>query len=124
MVIVVELLRRRDPTMSEDSVMIARLWKGKSGKAKAEAYQRHFTTTVVPGLKAIAGYKGAYLLRREDNGQVEFLALTLWDSLQTIKRFTGADPDVAIVEPEGMAALTEFDHFAQHYEVIHTGVTH
>jgi hypothetical protein len=28
--------------------MIAQLWKGKCRKAKAEAYQRHFTTTVVP----------------------------------------------------------------------------
>jgi hypothetical protein len=54
---------------------------------------------------------------------VEFLALTLWDSLQTIKRFTGADPDVAIVEPEGMAALTGFDHFTKHYEVIHNRLT-
>jgi heme-degrading monooxygenase HmoA len=104
--------------------MIARLWKGKSTKAKANAYQHHFTTTVVPSLRAIAGHKGAYLLRREDNGQVEFLALTLWDSLETIKRFTGVDPDVAIVEPDGRAALTEFDDFAKHYEVVHTGVTH
>jgi len=110
--------------MSEDSVMIARLWKGKSTKAKADAYQHHFATTVERSLKAIAGHKGAYLLRRDDNGQVEFLALTLWDSLETIKRFTGADPDVAIVEPDGRAALTEFDDFVKHYEVVHSGVTH
>ena len=31
--------------------------------------------------------------------------------------FAGENIDVAIVEPEGRAALSEFDDFARHYEV-------
>ena len=78
--------------------------------AKADAYYRHFTSQVVPHLKNIPGYQGAHLLRREADGQVEFLAITLWDSIEAIKQFSGPDPDVAIVEPEGRAALTTFDN--------------
>jgi heme-degrading monooxygenase HmoA len=99
--------------------MIARLWRGVALASKADAYATHFTTTVAPHLKHIAGHQGACLLRRDVAGEVEFLAVTLWDSLETIKQFAGPDPEVAIVEPEGRAALSEFDSFARHYDVLH-----
>lgn len=104
--------------------MIARTWRGVATAAKADAYARHFTSTVAPHLKAIAGYQGARLLRREADGQVEFLAVTFWDSLDTIKKFSGPDPNVAIVEPEGRAALTTFDDVARHYEVAYSWDPH
>jgi len=98
--------------------MIARTWRGSATPAKADDYSRHFTTEVVPNLKRIAGHKGAYLLRRETGGKVEFLAVTLWDSLGTIRKFSGPDPEVAHIEPEGRAALAEFDEFARNYEIV------
>ena len=101
--------------------MIARTWRGTTTPANAEAYSRHFTTSVVPHLKDIAGHQGAYLLRREADGQVEFLAVTLWDSIETIKGFAGNNPDVAVIEPEARAALSAFDDFVRHYEVVYSG---
>ncbi|HEV2678413.1 MAG TPA: hypothetical protein VGV37_28050 [Aliidongia sp.] len=89
--------------------MIARTWRGTATIAKADAYFHHFTTAVAPHLKEIPGHRGAYLLRREADGEVEFLAVTLWDSIETIKQFAGPDPTVALVEPEGRAALSAFD---------------
>ena len=97
--------------------MIARVWRGIATAEKAGDYQRHFTTHVAPHLKALAGHRGAYLLRREDNGKVEFLAVTLWDSIDSVRAFSGQNPDVAIVEPEGRAALSYFDDFARHYDI-------
>lgn len=97
--------------------MIARTWRGTATIEKADAYSQHFTTKVVPHLEDIAGHRGAYLLRREADGQVEFLAVTLWDSIETVKGFAGPNPEAAIVEPEGRSALREFDDFARHYEV-------
>jgi hypothetical protein len=81
--------------------MIARTWHGSATPAKAEAYRSHFTTKVVPHLKDIAGHQGAYLLQREVDGRVEFLAVTLWDSIETVKTFSGPYPGRATVEPEG-----------------------
>lgn len=98
--------------------MITRLWCGRAETtAKADAYFRHFTGTVVPELKELDGHRGAWLLRREVDGRTEFLAVTLWESRQAIEAFAGADIDKAIVEPEGRAVLAEFDDFARHYEV-------
>ncbi len=98
---------------------VVRVWRGQAEPRNADAYARHVTTRVFPSLKTIAGHRGAYLLRRPISGRVEFLAVTLWDSLEAVKKFAGSDPDVAIVEPEARAVLAEFDEFARHYEVAH-----
>jgi heme-degrading monooxygenase HmoA len=103
--------------LAEEDGMIARTWFGLADAAQADDYQRHFTSGAVPHLKEIPGFQGAQLLRRETGGQIEFLAITFWDSIETIKAFSGPDPNTAIVEPEGRAALTTFDDFAKHYEV-------
>jgi heme-degrading monooxygenase HmoA len=99
--------------------MIARIWRGEAEAADADAYHRHVTTTVFPSLGGLEGHRGAYLLRRAAGGRVEFLAVTLWDSLDAVKGFAGADPDIAVVEPEARAVLAAFDDFARHYEVAH-----
>ena len=96
--------------------MIARIWHGAAEGGQAEAYRRHFATRVVPHLKELAGHQGAYLLERAVGGEVEFTAVTLWESMDRILAFTGPDPSVAIVEPAARAVLVRFDEFATHYE--------
>ena len=98
--------------------MIARLWRGSAADdANADAYVRHFTGAVTAELKELAGHRGAWLLRREVDGGTEFIALTLWESRQSIEAFTGPDISKSVVEPEARAVLREFDDFATHYEV-------
>ena len=103
--------------------MIARLWRGTADAAKADAYQRHATATVLPALRNIPGHRGAYLLRRNVSGRTEFLAVTFWDTLDAIRAFAGADPERAVVEPEARAVLAEFDHVARHYELAYDGLS-
>jgi heme-degrading monooxygenase HmoA len=99
---------------------IARIWRGQAAHDKADAYYHHVTETVFPGLTALRGHIGAYLLRRQTNEGVEFLAVTLWESLEAVKQFAGDEPDVAVVEPAARAVLTAFDPFVRHYEVVHS----
>ncbi len=97
--------------------MIVRMWRGTAKGANAEAYARHVTGTVFPSLGAIAGHKGAYLLKRETAAGTEFLAVTLWDSLAAVRAFAGEDAERAVVEPRARAVLAEFDDFVRHYEL-------
>jgi heme-degrading monooxygenase HmoA len=97
--------------------MIARTWRGRATAANAPAYLKHFTETVVPQLKTLPGYHGAYLLRRETGGEIELVALTLWESRASIEAFAGQDIGRAHVEPQARAVLTSFDESADHYEV-------
>jgi len=101
--------------------MIARIWRARATAAKAPAYAKHFTEAVAPHLKELAGHKGAWLLQREVDGRIEFVAVTLWDSRKVIEAFAGTDISRAHVEPEGQAALESFDVFADHYEVAFGG---
>lgn len=98
--------------------MIARIWRATATRDKAATYQQHFAATVVPHLEAINGFSGASLLRREVEDGTEVLALTLWQSLDSIRAFTGPDPDKAIVDPDARSMLTTFDTTAANYEVV------
>jgi len=97
--------------------MIVRIWRGQATAKNADAYVEHVTRTVFPELAALAGHEGAWLLRREVDGGTEFLAVTLWTSLESIRSFAGDDIAAAIVEPEARAVLSGFDDFARHYEL-------
>ncbi len=103
--------------------VIVREWRGRAAPGKAAAYPRHFRTNVLPALRGVAGFLGARLLRRRlaaaaDGGTVEYTVLTRWSSLDAIKAFAGADIEQAMVEPEAVAALVDYDRTARHYEVL------
>jgi heme-degrading monooxygenase HmoA len=102
--------------------MIARFWRGQATVANAPRYREHVTRCVFPSLASVPGHRGAYLLSRKRQNEVEFLAVTLWDSIDAIKGFAGENPEAAVVEPEARAVLSIFDDFATHYEV-DTGVS-
>ncbi len=98
--------------------MIVRTWRGRTTSAWADAYPRHFHHTVMAELKAIPGFLGADLLKEEKDGQVEYFVLTRWASREAIKAFAGDDYEQAVVEPEAVAALDDFDRTVRHYETV------
>lgn len=104
--------------------MIVRMWRGQAKAADADAYERFVTTKVFADLPAIPGHRGAYLLRRpvENGDEVEFIAVTLWESLESIRGFAGEHIDRAVVEPEARAVLSSFDDFVRHYELAHAAL--
>ena len=97
--------------------MIARMWRGRATVENAPLYREHATRHVFPSLASIPGHRGAYLLTHEGPNEVEFLAVTLWDSLDSIKAFAGEDCENAVVEPQARAVLSHFETFAKHYEI-------
>lgn len=99
--------------------MIVRMWRGQAKAANADAYERFVTTKVFAGLPAIAGHRGAYLLKRPAGDEVEFIAVTLWESLASIRGFAGEKIDRAVVEPEARAVLSRFDDVVRHFELAH-----
>jgi heme-degrading monooxygenase HmoA len=84
----------------------------------AEAYQQFFTQSVLPELQHIDGYRGAYVVRRDREGQVEIQVLTLWESLDAVRRFAGEDIDTAVVEPGAQAVLADYDTTVTHHSVV------
>jgi len=99
--------------------MIVRMWRGRAKAANAEGYEQFVTTKVFTALPAIDGHRGAYLLKRAVGDEVEFIAVTLWDSLDAIRKFAGDAIERAVVEPEARAVLSSFDDVVRHFELAH-----
>jgi len=105
-------------TAAEEKGTILRLWKGRVTRERAGEYVQYATTKVFPALEEIEGHHGAYLLRRVLNGATEFVVLTLWQSMEAVRRFAGANPEKAVVEPGARAILTSFEDSVTHFEVV------
>lgn len=97
--------------------MIARHWRGWTKLKDAEAYEKLLKETVLPGLKAVAGYRGGYVLRSDGAEETEFVVINFFDSLDAVKRFAGADYAIAVFEPEAKKLLSRIEPAATHYEV-------
>jgi heme-degrading monooxygenase HmoA len=98
--------------------MIARMWRGSAIRERADDYIKHLQQSVVPELSQIDGFKGIYLLRRESSDGVEFVVLTLWESMEAIRKFAGENPEVAVVAPAARALFREYDAKVKHFEIV------
>jgi heme-degrading monooxygenase HmoA len=85
--------------------------------ADADAYAAYIGETGLEGYKQTAGNRGAWLLRRDVGDRTEFVAFTLWESLDAVKAFAGDDHETAVYYPEDDRYLVERDEKCAHYEV-------
>jgi heme-degrading monooxygenase HmoA len=97
--------------------MIARTWKGRVPVAKSEEYLDYVTRTGIEAQTSTEGNRGSYLLRRVKGDVAEFVVLSLWDSMDAIRRFAGDDPERAVYYPEDERFLLEMTPDVEHWEV-------
>jgi heme-degrading monooxygenase HmoA len=98
--------------------VIARLWHGWTSSENADAYETFLREKMFPSIHRVPGYLGADLLRREDGGEVAFVTITRFESLEAVRAFAGDDYERAVVEPEARELLSRFDDRSAHYEVV------
>jgi heme-degrading monooxygenase HmoA len=100
--------------------MIARVWHGYAKLEHADTYEEMLRTKILPGIHRIAGYKGSYVLRKEEGAEVEFITMTLWESMQAVREFAGPDYEMAVIAAEAEHLLTRYDERSKHYDAIHS----
>jgi heme-degrading monooxygenase HmoA len=99
--------------------MIARSWRATATPDGARRYEQHFEITVLPELRAVPGFRTAYLMRRDHDDTVRIHVLTFWDSMAAIAAFAGSTPQSAVVDPAAQAVLLTFDPTVDHYDARH-----
>ncbi|SDK63895.1 Antibiotic biosynthesis monooxygenase [Catalinimonas alkaloidigena] len=97
--------------------MIARTWHGKVPRAKGDAYYTYLQQTGLADYQHTPGNRGVQVLRRDEADYTHFLLITLWDSVEALQAFAGADYQTARYYPEDAAFLVEFEP-VYHYEVL------
>ena len=106
--------------MANSTGLTVRTWSATADSVGAEEYSRYFAGTLLPGLRELPGFAGAYLLRRDlgEDGSTELTAHTFWETPAAIRAFAGDDITVAIVELRAQAMLLDFDRTAAHRSVV------
>jgi heme-degrading monooxygenase HmoA len=98
--------------------MIARIWRGATLAEKADEYLEYMRETGVKDLHATEGNRGVYVLKRIDNDRAEFVFISLWESMESIRTFAGSEVDKAVYYPRDREFLLELEPKVAHYEVM------
>jgi heme-degrading monooxygenase HmoA len=97
--------------------VIARVWRGATRLADAEAYVAYIRRTGLAEYRATAGNRGAWIMWREVDGRAEFVTLSFWDSEEAIRGFAGDDISRAVFYPEDDRFLISREANVEHYQL-------
>lgn len=103
--------------------MIARIWEGVTDASRADEYVGYLQETGLKEYRETPGNRGVLVLRRIADGRAEYLLLTLWDSLDSIRAFAGSDPEKAVYYPRDAEFLHARDPLVSHYDVVESNLT-
>jgi len=98
--------------------MIARQWIGETLESDADTYAKYLEVTGVEEIRAIDGNQGVWLMRRIHDGRAEFMVISMWESLESIKAFAGPEYERAVYYPEDEKFLLKLDPLVTHYDVL------
>jgi hypothetical protein len=99
--------------------MIGRIWHGYTTPENADAYELLLKTEIFTGIqeRMTEGYHGIELYRRDIAGEVEFITIMAFETMDKVKEFAGEDYEIAVVPPKARELLKRFDARSQHYEI-------
>jgi pimeloyl-ACP methyl ester carboxylesterase len=93
----VKALASRVSDCDNHSSMITRLWRGWTASPNADAYERFLLSELFPSMHEIPGFRGADVLRKAEQGEVAFVTLTRFDSLEAIRAVAGDDYEMPVL---------------------------
>jgi heme-degrading monooxygenase HmoA len=99
--------------------MIARTWHGRVPTDKADVYFEYLQRTGLADYANTDGNRGVQVLRRAEGDVTHYLLITLWESMEAIRRFAGDHPEQARYYDEDDMFLLEREPFVLHYELLH-----
>lgn len=71
---------------------------------------------ILPHVNHSQGYGGSFVLERTNNSEIEFLIITLWESMDAVRQFAGPNYERAVIHEEAAALLTRYDMESIHYD--------
>jgi heme-degrading monooxygenase HmoA len=70
--------------------MIARIWRGRTVRARADEYEAYNYEVGIKPL--IEKAMGVQCLREDRADETEFVTISYWENVEAMARFTGSDP--------------------------------
>jgi len=97
--------------------VIARIWRGVVRTEDADEYVAYVRDTGIEHYRSTPGNVGAWILHRPIDGLTEIVTFSLWEDMDAVRAFAGADPSRAVYYPEDDRCLVERSSIVDHYEV-------
>jgi heme-degrading monooxygenase HmoA len=98
---------------------IMRLWHGEVAIEKADEYEKFMIDRAAPDYGSVEGLIKLYFQRKDEEKKAHFLLVTLWDSINSVKKFTGDNPELAKYYPEDDDFLLEKEKYVSMYKVFY-----
>lgn len=99
--------------------MIERHWKGIAKFEEADNYIEHLLKDTFPKIEMINGFIKASILKRPVTNGVEFLVVTVWNSMEAVQQFAGINPENAVVPLKVQKMMITYEQNVIHYEFAH-----
>ena len=96
---------------------IMRLWHGEVSIEKADDYEKFMIEKAAPDYSSVSGLINLYFQRRDEATISHFLLVTIWDSIESIKKFAGEEPEIAKYYSEDDDYLLEKEKFTTMYHI-------
>ena len=96
-----------------------RLWHGEVALERADDYQKFMVERAAPDYGSVEGLIKLYFQRKDEEKKAHFLLVTLWDSIDSVKKFAGDNPEIAKYYPEDESFLLEKEKHVSMYEVFY-----
>jgi heme-degrading monooxygenase HmoA len=96
-----------------------RLWHGEVAIEKADDYEKFMIEKASPDYRSVEGLLKLYFQRRNEKSKAHFLLVTLWDSIESVKKFAGDNPEIAKYYPEDDDFLLEKEKHVAMYNVFY-----
>ena len=98
---------------------IMRLWHGEVAIEKADEYEKFMIDRAAPDYGSVEGLIKLYFQRKDEEKKAHFLLVTLWDSINSVKKFTGDNLELAKYYPEDDNFLLEKEKYVSMYKVFY-----
>jgi len=97
--------------------VIARYWRGRVRSRDVEAYTAYVRRTGIAAHRATPGNIASTMLVKLEDDEAEVVVISVWDSLDAVRRFAGDSVERAVFYPEDQRYLIAADPVARHYDV-------
>ncbi len=98
---------------------IMRLWHGEVPLEKADEYEQFMVEKAAPDYASVDGLLKLYFQRRNEETTAHFLLVTIWNSMEAIKKFSGEQPELAKYYTEDDNFLLEKEKHTTMYDVFY-----
>ncbi len=98
---------------------IMRLWHGEVSLEKADAYEKFMIERAAPDYGSVEGLEKLYFQRRDEDSKAHFLLVTIWTSMDAIKKFAGENPELAKYYPEDDDFLLSKEKHSTMYDIFY-----